>query len=105
LKSIFSAKDKLTALFAHDDYLAARVIVTLNNLNLKESGDVSIIALGDTLDNNQPFIPRIIPMSINTDLLGKIGGELMIKWLKDKPGHTCPEGETAAHCKGLVQKN
>jgi DNA-binding LacI/PurR family transcriptional regulator len=85
LKIIFSAKDKLTALFAHDDYLAARGIVTLNNLNLKEPRDVSIIVLGDTLDNNQLFIPRIIQMSINTDLLGEIGGELMINRLKNKP--------------------
>jgi len=85
LKILFSAKDKPTAFFAHDDYLAARVIVTLNNLNLKVPGDVSIIAPGDTLDYNQPFIPRITTMNINTDLLGKIGGELMINRLKNKP--------------------
>lgn len=85
MKIIFSVKSKPTAFFAHDDYLDARCIVTLNNLNLKEPRDVSIIVLGDTLDNNQLFIPRIIQMSINTDLLGEIGGELMINRLKNKP--------------------
>lgn len=85
LQNLFVGEERPTALFVHDDYLAARVIVALNNLELKVPDDVSIIAPGDTLDYNQPFIPRITTMSINTDLLGRIAGELMINRLKNKP--------------------
>lgn len=85
IKYLFNSGENPTALFIHDDYLAARVIVALNKLGLAVPEDVSIIAPGDTLDYNQPFIPRITTMSINTDLLGRIAGELMINRLKSKP--------------------
>ena len=85
LQALFSGTNKPTALFAHDDYLAARVIVEIVNLKLKVPEDLSIIAPGDTLDYNQPYIPKITTLSINTDLLGKIAGELMITRLKHNP--------------------
>jgi len=67
-----------TAFFVHDDYFAARVIVALNKLGFFVPDDISIVAPGDTLDYNQPFIPRITTMSIDIDLLGKLAGEMMI---------------------------
>jgi len=85
LKDLFLNKKRPTAVFSHDDYFAARIMVVLNSLRLKVPEDVSIIAPGDTLDYNQPYIPRITTMSINTDLLGKLAGELMINRFKNKP--------------------
>ena len=81
IKGIMSDKKRPTALFVHDDYLAARVIVALNKLGYFVPEDVSIIAPGDTLDYNQPFIPRITTMSIDTDMLGKLAGQMMIERL------------------------
>lgn len=82
-KSLF-VKESPTAIFAHDDYLAARIIVLLNRLNLHVPEDISIIAPGDTLDYNQPYIPSITTLSIDTDMLGKLAGELMIDRLQGK---------------------
>lgn len=82
IKGIMSGEDRPTAFFVHDDYLAARVIVALNECGYFVPEDVSIIAPGDTLDYNQPFIPRITTMSIDTDMLGKLAGEMMIARLK-----------------------
>ena len=84
LKRVFleaQQRPKPTAIFAHDDYLAARIIVVLNKLGLKVPEDVSIIAPGDTLDYNQPFIPRITTMRIDTEMLGKLAGEMMVQRL------------------------
>jgi len=84
LKRVFlegQHRPKPTAIFAHDDYLAARIIVVLNKLGLKIPEDISIIAPGDTLDYNQPFIPRITTMRIDTEMLGKLAGEMMIQRL------------------------
>ncbi|RKX95767.1 MAG: hypothetical protein DRP84_03215 [Spirochaetes bacterium] len=80
-KEIIYSKYRPTALFVHDDYLAARVIVALNELGFFVPEDISIIAPGDTLDYNQPFIPRITTMSIDTDMLGKLAGQMMIERL------------------------
>lgn len=71
-----------TAIFAHDDYLAAQTIVALQNIKLRVPEDVSIIAPGDTLDYSQVFIPRITTMKINTSLLGTLAGEMVLRRLK-----------------------
>jgi LacI family transcriptional regulator len=80
------AKFDPTALFIHDDYLAAHVVCALQDIGLPAlgqcgSGTVSIIAPGDTLDYNQPYIPRISTMSIDTAMMGTLAGELMLKRL------------------------
>jgi LacI family transcriptional regulator len=86
LEGLLKQGERPTALFAHDDYLAARITVALGTLGLKVPDDVSIIAPGDTLDYNQPYIPRITTMKIDTDMLGKLAGELMINRLQNRPG-------------------
>ncbi|GAK54009.1 response regulator receiver modulated serine phosphatase [Candidatus Moduliflexus flocculans] len=72
-----------TAIFAHDDYLAARVLVALQNLHVRVPEDISLIAIGDMLDYNQPFIPRITTMQINNQLMGKLAGEMLLERLKN----------------------
>ncbi len=82
LQKLFRRKQCPTALFVHDDYLAARTIVALQNMQLRVPEDVSIIAPGDTLDYNQPFIPQITTMRINNELMGKLAGEMLLERLK-----------------------
>jgi DNA-binding LacI/PurR family transcriptional regulator len=82
LQKLFQKKHRPTALFVHDDYLAARTIVALQNMQLGVPEDVSIIAPGDTLDYSQPFIPQITTMRINNELMGKLAGEMLLERLK-----------------------
>ncbi len=84
LTQLMSEKPRPTAIALHDDYLAAKVYVALNEIGLKVPEDVSIIAAGDTMDYNQPFIPQISTARINTDLMGELGAELMLKRLSGK---------------------
>ena len=67
-----------TAIFAHDDYLGAKIVVVLQSMHMKVPNDLSLIAPGDTLDYNQEYIPRITTMQIDTALIGKIAGNLML---------------------------
>jgi len=85
LERLMKGSKRTSALFAHDDYLAARTTVALGTLGFKVPDDVSIIAPGDTLDYNQPYIPRITTMRIDTDMLGKLAGEMMINRLQHRP--------------------
>lgn len=82
LRKIFKRKQPPTAIFAHDDCLAARITVALQNMQLRVPDDISIIAPGDTLDYNQPFIPRITTMRINNELMGRLAGEMLLERLK-----------------------
>jgi DNA-binding LacI/PurR family transcriptional regulator len=82
LDQLFEGDNPPTALFVHDDHLAAQVIVVLRNIQLNVPENVSIIAPGDTLDYNQAFIPRITTMRINTSLMGTLAGEMILRRLK-----------------------
>jgi DNA-binding LacI/PurR family transcriptional regulator len=84
LHAIFQQEHPPTALFIHDDYLAARTIVVLQQMNLQLPDDVSIIAPGDTLDYSQPFIPQLTTMSINNELMGKFAGEMLLERIQDQ---------------------
>jgi DNA-binding LacI/PurR family transcriptional regulator len=81
IQKMFTRKQAPTAIFVHDDHLAAQVMVILQNLSIHVPRDVSIIAPGDTLDYHQAFIPRITTLRINTDLLGTLAGEMMLRRL------------------------
>ncbi len=83
LKKLFRMTSPPTAIFAHDDYLAARIIAALQNIRLRVPEDVSIIAIGDILDYSQPFIPGITTMRINNELMGKLAGEMLLERLKN----------------------
>jgi DNA-binding LacI/PurR family transcriptional regulator len=82
LCKMFEEKYPPTALFVHDDYLAAQVIVVLQKIERNVPEEVSIIAPGDTLDYNQAFIPKITTMRINTSLMGTLAGEMILRRLK-----------------------
>jgi len=73
-----------TALFIHDDYLAARTIVLLQSMEVHVPDDVSVIAPGDTLDYSQPFVPQLTTMSINNELMGKFAGEMLLERIQDQ---------------------
>lgn len=83
LASLFKESEPPTAIFAHDDCLAARIIVALQQMQIYIPDDVSLIAPGDTLDYNQPFIPRITTMCINNELMGKLAGEMLLERLQN----------------------
>jgi DNA-binding LacI/PurR family transcriptional regulator len=84
IRTLLKSDSSLTAIFAHDDYLAAKITVVLQALGRKVPDDISIIAPGDVLDYNESFIPRISTMQIDNELLGRLAGELMISRLKNK---------------------
>lgn len=81
---LMNSSAKPTAIAMHDDYLAAKVFVALQKQGYRIPEDVSIIAAGDTMDYKQPFIPQISTARINTDLMGELGAELMLKRLTGK---------------------
>ncbi|GAK59072.1 transcriptional regulator, LacI family protein [Candidatus Vecturithrix granuli] len=86
LGNLFQQKEAPTAIFAHDDFLAAHIIVALKNMHLRIPEDVSLIAPGDTLDYDQPYIPQITTMRINNELMGKLAGEMILERLKNQSG-------------------
>ncbi len=83
LKKLFRRMPTPTAIFAHDDYLAARIISALQNIQLRVPEDISIIALGDILDYTQPFIPPTTTMRMNTELMGRLAGEVLLECLNN----------------------
>lgn len=84
IKTLLNTSTSPTAIFAHDDYLAAKIMVALKSLGRTVPDDISIIAPGDVLDYNESFIPRISTMQIDNELLGRFAGEMMINRLKGK---------------------
>jgi LacI family transcriptional regulator len=86
LQGLFQKDEAPTAIFAHDDFLAARVVVVLKSMRLRIPEDVSLIAPGDTLDYDQPYIPQITTMRINNELMGKLAGEMILERLQTQAG-------------------
>ncbi len=84
LRTMFSRSPRPTALFVHDDYFAARVIAELGTMGLRVPGDVSIVAPGDVLDYDDPFVPQITTMRIDTALMGKLAAEMILSRIKQK---------------------
>ncbi len=82
--SLFQESSRPTAIFVHDDYIAAKIMMILQALHIQVPHDVSIIAPGDTLDYNHEYVPRITTMRIDTELIGKLAGELMLRILNNK---------------------
>ena len=83
LASLFSRRERPTAIFAHDDYLGLYVIEALGKLGLSVPGDVSLVAPGDVLDYRLPLMPQITTMRIDTALLGKIAANLMFDRMRN----------------------
>ncbi|GHV85443.1 LacI family transcriptional regulator [Spirochaetia bacterium] len=75
-KAAFSKKRPPTAVFFIDDYLAAHCLPILKDLGLAFPKDISIIAAGEVLDYNEPFVPRITTMRTSPEQLGKFSAEM-----------------------------
>jgi len=85
IRPMFEAAEAPTAIFAHDDYLAAHLFPALSELGLNVPRDISIVAPGDLLDYDDSFCPQITTVRINTTLLGKVAAELMVSRFEDQP--------------------
>ncbi len=73
-----------TAIFAHDDRFAAVTISVLSKLGLSVPEDISIIAPGDVLNYDLPYTPQITTMKIDSEMLGKVAGDHLIKIIKNE---------------------
>jgi len=71
-----------TAIFAHDDRFAAVTMTILSKLGLSVPEDISIIAPGDVLNYDLPYTPRITTMKIDSEMLGTVAGDHLIKIIK-----------------------
>jgi LacI family transcriptional regulator len=78
LESFFAGHDRPTAIIALDDYLAASLVLALESIGLSIPGDISLISVGDVLDYDQPYIPRITTEKIDNELAGNLIGQLLI---------------------------
>ena len=78
-------KDHPTAVFCLDDDIALRVIMALRDMTLSIPEDVSIIAPGDVLDYNMPYIPPITTMQIDTSYMGKIVSQMLVNRIEHSP--------------------
>ena len=89
LQELMQQKPRPSALFAHDDYLAAHILMELQCMGIRVPEDVSIMAPGDTLDYHLPFTPQITTISINNELMGKLAGEIMLERFSkaERPAH------------------
>jgi LacI family transcriptional regulator len=81
LAPLFRSETRPTAVFAHDDYIASKIIYVLLKFGLFVPDDVSIIAPGDTLSYRETFTPQITTLSINTALMGNLAGDLAMNLL------------------------
>jgi len=81
IQQLFQNNESVSAIYALDDYLAAKIIAALKKLSIRVPEDVSIIAAGDTLNYIDPFIPKISTMQVDIDALGSLSGDLMLKRL------------------------
>lgn len=79
LQSLMQHDPPPSAIFAHDDYLAAHILMELQCMGIRVPEDVSILSPGDTLDYHLPFTPQITTISINNELMGKLAGEMMLE--------------------------
>lgn len=77
-----NVKPQPTALFIHDDMLAAKVFHILAKQKIKVPEDISIIAPGDTINYDQPQIPRISTMRIDNNLMGNYATDMMTERLE-----------------------
>ncbi len=77
--------ERPTAVFCLDDDLALRVVMALRDMTLSIPEDVSIIAPGDVLDYNLPYIPPITTMQIDTSYMGKIVAQMLVNRIEHSP--------------------
>lgn len=81
LSKVFERRERPTAVFYVDDYLAAHCAGALAALGLSVPRDVSVIASGEVLDYREPYIPSVTTMRTSPELLGKFGAEMLFNIL------------------------
>lgn len=82
LEATLKSPTPTTAIFAHDDFLAAYVVTVAARLGYRFPDDISLLAPGDVLDYSYPWIPQITTMRINTDMIGRITTNLLLDRLR-----------------------
>jgi LacI family transcriptional regulator len=70
-----------SAIFFIDDYLAAHCSGVLAELGLFSPNAISLIAAGEVLDYNEPYIPSITTMHTDPEQLGKFSAEMIVNLL------------------------
>ena len=82
IKNLLELSDPPTALFCLDDDLALRVARELNALGIRVPDDVSLIAPGDVISDDVPTTgQRVSTMRINTNLMGREAGRMILERL------------------------
>ncbi len=81
LESIFNRKNRPTAIFTVDDYIAAHVFPVLRRLNISIPDDISIIAPGDVIDYDVAYMPKITTMSINFEQMARLAVDMLMDLL------------------------
>lgn len=84
LHAAFSTEDHPTAIFAIDDDVAIRVIFFLHDMGYQVPEDVSVLAPGDLLNYQDPYIRPITTLKINTQLMGKLASGMMFRRISEE---------------------
>ncbi len=87
IASFMASPQRPSAFFALDDQMAVRVHAALRKAGYRIPEDVSLLAPGDVMDYEDPSIPRITTMRINTPMMGRLAAEMMQDRIE------CPEAE------------
>ncbi len=84
VKESLYRRHETTAIFIHDDYLAGYVHKALEGIGIDTPRNMSIIAPGDVLSYDEPFVPRITTMKINTSIMGELAARTAVSVLENK---------------------
>jgi DNA-binding LacI/PurR family transcriptional regulator len=82
IRTIMNCREPPTAFFALDDQVGVRLYAILRNLGFRIPEDMSIIAPGDVMNYEDPSVPRLTTLRINTQIMGHLAAEMMIERLK-----------------------
>ncbi len=86
LHAAFTIEEHPTAIFAIDDDVAIRVIYFLHDMGYQVPEDVSVLAPGDLLNYEDPYIRPITTLKINTQLMGTLASEMMFRRINGEAG-------------------
>lgn len=96
LRDVFARPVKPSAVFAIDDDMALRIIALLGHSGLQVPRDVSIIAPGDLLSYDDPFVTPVSTLRTDTTLMGRLAGDMMLRLLSG--------GQDGAHAIKIKQQ-
>lgn len=65
MKTMLEDDKKITGFFVHDDYFSLDVIEVLKRLGKTVPEDFSLVAPGDTIPYEEPFVPKISTIQLN----------------------------------------